>query len=479
MIFTLFKKELLDHIQKFRFTFITILAIVLIVVCTVLNVENYRQKLENYNSVIREHKKSLEETMFNVYSWLTPIIEYKPEVFEILSKGITGQFASTVEVRRTKMPEFKAGSTVDNEYLVTVSEIDISRVIAIIFSLLGLLLGFDAINGERRNGTLKHILANQVPRYKLLLSKCLGGIAIISLSLLIGFIFCLILMINSPSIALNTGDWMRIGGFLVSSLLYATTFYMLGILLSVSVREPATALAFSLFFWVILVIIWPVAARYIGKQLIPVPSYEYLQKMDGFEYFDPEDFLKLYGDFMKAGKSASRFSLSNTGSLVLLGRSNIDKNVLDYLFERVDNVEQVLQEQTDRKWQIRSAYNSYLMKQHTMIHFISCFSPAYLYDYASSIFCRTGISSYQNFIYNVREYRRQLLQWLIDIDAMHSEKWFVLEGDLDLTGLPEFSLNQESFIEILYRAMIPLSVLIIIIMTFFFCSHIIFYRSNV
>ena len=73
MIFTLFKKELLDHIQKFRFTLITILAIVLIVVCTVLNVENYRQKLENYNSAVREHKEELNNSA--VYPSIIPKID--------------------------------------------------------------------------------------------------------------------------------------------------------------------------------------------------------------------------------------------------------------------------------------------------------------------------------------------------------------------------------------------------------------------
>jgi len=476
MLFTLFKKEVLDHIQKFRFTFITILAIVLIVVCTVLNVENYRQKLENYNAALREHKEELNNS--TVYPRLAPKIEYKPEVLEILSKGITGQFASTVEVQRTKMPEFKAGSTVDNEYLVTVSEIDISQVIAIIFSLLGLLLGFDAINGERRNGTLKHTLANQVPRYKLLLSKCLGGITIIFLSLIIGFIFCLILMINSPSIALNSGDWLRIGGFLVSSLLYATTFYMLGILLSVSVREPATSLAFSLFFWVIFVIIWPGAARYIGRQLIPVPTLENMIENDGFEYYKPDDLLKLFGDFRKAGK-AGGVSFGNDGSLIFRGQSDIDQSVLDYLYQRVDFVQQEVQKQTEREWQIRSEHNSYLMKQHNFIHFISCFSPAYLFDYTSSIFCLTDVGSYNNFINNVQEYRRQFLQWLIDIDAMHTAKWFVSKGDLDLSGLPEYSPIRESFIKSLYRSLFPIFVIIIINMAFFFCAHVIFFRSDV
>ncbi|MFC1537806.1 ABC transporter permease [Candidatus Latescibacterota bacterium] len=410
---------------------------------------------------------------------MTPKIEHKPEVLEILSTGITGQFASTVEVSRTKMPEFKAGNTIDNEYLATVSEIDISMVTAIVFSLLGLLLGFDAVNGERRTGTLKYILSNQVPRFKLLLSKCLGGIAVIILSLIIGFIFCLILMLNSSGIALNLGLWLRIGGFFVTSLLYASTFYMLGILLSVSFKEPAAALAFSLFFWVVLVVIWPGTARYLGKQLIPVQTLESMKENDGFKPLEIQEVLKLWGDFSKAENLPDFFDLGNDGSFSFGGSGEIYQSLLDYLYDRVDIVQEEVQKQTDREWQIRSAHYAYMMKQQNFIHLISCISPAYLFDYTSSILCRTDSGSYGIFIDNVNEYRRQFLQWLVDIDAMHSQKWFVQDGDLDLSGLPEYSPISESFVQSLNRAAIPAAMLILINLVFFFCAHLIFFRSDV
>ncbi|MBT4482833.1 MAG: ABC transporter permease subunit [Candidatus Latescibacteria bacterium] len=481
VIFTIFKMELLDHFQRFRFTFITMLSILLIIVATIINVENYRQKLDNYLSASRQHKESLKNV--KVYSRLNPNIEHKPEVLEILSQGITGQFSPTVNVQRTRMPEFKPGSTVDNEYLAVIFEIDISYVISVIFSLMGLLLAFDAINGDRRNGNLKMILANRVHRYKVLIAKSLGGISILSISLAFGFICCMLVMINSPGIMLDSGDWLRIGGLFISSLIYASLFYMLGLLLSAIAREPATALAFSLFFWVVLVIIWPGAVRYFGKQLFPIPSLEYLQRNEEYQQLDTDEIYKLYGNFHEAGSGGGMISVSGDGTLTFNSMGGRfpppDQDKLNFLIKKAEEINEVIQEQNDREWQIRANYVTQQMRQYRIIHIISSFSPAYLYAHITSILSRTDIGSYSTFMEHIYEFRSQIIQWLNDIDAIHSQKWFVEAGELDLNGLSEFSTPRIPFRECLSHILLPVSELLFLTIVLFLIAHVVFLRNDV
>ena len=75
----------------------------------------------------------------------------------------------------------------DNPYLVVFPRTDLTFVFQIVISLPTFLFSYDAIAGERQNGTLALVLSNAIPRGKLLFGKYLGGI----LSLAIPLVFSL------------------------------------------------------------------------------------------------------------------------------------------------------------------------------------------------------------------------------------------------------------------------------------------------
>ncbi len=60
MIRTIIKKEVIGHFLTFKFLFSTFIAVLLIVLSTVLNVQNYREKHTNYKLALRDHRKELE-----------------------------------------------------------------------------------------------------------------------------------------------------------------------------------------------------------------------------------------------------------------------------------------------------------------------------------------------------------------------------------------------------------------------------------
>ena len=126
----------------------------------------------------------------------------------------------------------------------------VSLVIYLI-PLIALLLGFDAIVGERERGSLGLLLSLPITRLELLLGKYLGLAAALTLSTLAGF-------------ALVAGllwwqfQWTGLfhyGGFMLSAVLLGLTFLSMAVLLSVLARERtrASGLAIAAWFFFVLV----------------------------------------------------------------------------------------------------------------------------------------------------------------------------------------------------------------------------------
>jgi Cu-processing system permease protein len=126
----------------------------------------------------------------------------------------------------------------------------VSLVIYLI-PLIALLLGFDAVVGERERGTLDLVLALPITRLELLLGKYLGLAAALTLSTLAGFgLVALVLGMQAGKAALEP-----YGGFIASSVLLGLAFLSLAVMVSVLAadRTRASGLAIALWFFFVLV----------------------------------------------------------------------------------------------------------------------------------------------------------------------------------------------------------------------------------
>ncbi|MBI5271138.1 MAG: ABC transporter permease [Burkholderiales bacterium] len=126
----------------------------------------------------------------------------------------------------------------------------VSLVIYLI-PLIALLLGFDAVVGERERGSLDLLLALPITRGELLLGKYLGLAAALTLSTLAGFALVAVQMGRQ----LGANGLYHYLGFMASSVLLGLAFLSLAVMLSVFARDRtrASGLAISLWFLFVLV----------------------------------------------------------------------------------------------------------------------------------------------------------------------------------------------------------------------------------
>ena len=126
----------------------------------------------------------------------------------------------------------------------------VSLVIYLI-PLIALVLGFDAIVGERERGSLDLLLSMPITRLELLLGKYLGLAAALAFSTVAGF--GLVAVVLSTQLSLDA--LFHYFGFMLSSVLLGMAFLSLAVMLSVFAadRTRASGLAIALWFFFVLV----------------------------------------------------------------------------------------------------------------------------------------------------------------------------------------------------------------------------------
>jgi Cu-processing system permease protein len=117
--------------------------------------------------------------------------------------------------------------------------------------LIALILGYDAIVGERERGSLELLLSMPITRFEILLGKYLGLAAALAVSTLIGFGISLLPL--TPQ--LGPRDVYHFAGFVVSAILMGMAFLSLSLLVSVLAQDRmrASGVAIGLWFFFVLV----------------------------------------------------------------------------------------------------------------------------------------------------------------------------------------------------------------------------------
>jgi ABC-2 type transport system permease protein len=130
--------------------------------------------------------------------------------------------------------------------------VDILRVdsfVGIVAPLLGVGFAFDAVNGERHQGTLPRLLSQPIHRDDVINGKFAAGLGIISLVLV-----CMLLVIAGfgmlrLGIEPAVGEVFRLVAWLGLTILYVALWLAFGMLLSVAIRRAATSALVGLGVW--------------------------------------------------------------------------------------------------------------------------------------------------------------------------------------------------------------------------------------
>jgi ABC-type transport system involved in multi-copper enzyme maturation permease subunit len=261
MIATIIKREFLDNILSFKFAACVLVAIVISLASTAILTRDYQERLRNYDKGVAAANEAL--TKVPVYSSLKVRLFRKPTPLSIFAAGIerkAGNFAE-ISLLYQDIPASLQGGVAKNEFAGVFSLFDFSAVIIIVFTVLAILLSYDAISGEKEEGMLSLVLSNSVPRAKILFGKYLGALIAVAMPLALCFILGILYVLFSKAASLSANFLMFMGLLYSVSLLYLSCILFLGILASSRTRTSFGSLLFLLVFFLVFSFLIPQAVK--------------------------------------------------------------------------------------------------------------------------------------------------------------------------------------------------------------------------
>lgn len=135
--------------------------------------------------------------------------------------------------------------------------------------LLGISLGFDAINAEQNGGTLSRIMAQPIHRDYLINAKFTAALVVISV---LFFALCFLVMglglliIGVPPTA---EEFMRIVFFILLNILHVAFWLNLSILFSILLRQAATSALAAIAVWLFFTIFYQIIINLVAQAIRP------------------------------------------------------------------------------------------------------------------------------------------------------------------------------------------------------------------
>lgn len=149
--------------------------------------------------------------------------------------------------------------------------------LSLFIPIIGIALGFDAINNERTSGNLSRLLSQPLYRDSVINGKFLAGLA--TLSVLVVSIVAIVAgmglrMIGVPP---NAEEVLRLFAFIFVSIIYGAFWMSLAVLFSVLFKRMATSALASISLWIFLFLFISMIARVIAGAAIPVDQNSSLE----------------------------------------------------------------------------------------------------------------------------------------------------------------------------------------------------------
>ncbi|HEY7737308.1 MAG TPA: ABC transporter permease [Candidatus Limnocylindrales bacterium] len=145
----------------------------------------------------------------------------------------------------------------------------VDAFVGIVAPLLGIAFAFDAVNGERSDGTLPRLMSQPIHRDDVINGKFVAGLAVIALVLAAVLLLISGIGIFRLGIIPTVSEVIRLIVWYVVTLAYVSFWLALGLLLSVAVRRAATSALIGFGLWILVTVFGGLIVGLIGGLIAP------------------------------------------------------------------------------------------------------------------------------------------------------------------------------------------------------------------
>ena len=451
MIWLIAKKDFLLNLISARFVIGFLLCLVIIPFTVIVSVDNYLNQVQVYK--IEQEKAENEYKEVRVWSKLRPTVVQEPAVLSIFSNGISGNLGNKSKIYLSEYPLFPSGHMIsrENPLLNAFFSIDISKVIAILISLIALVFSYDAITREREDGTMKLGLTGKVSRITFLFGKITGLLVTLLPILVFCYLLaCLIVLLN-PEIAISASDWNGILLLFLTSIIYMLVFILIGMLISALVSRSSSSIILSLLCWIWFLFLLPNISTYLSQSIVKTPLDDNIQNTmrefdKDFQKNSQETFARILNELNLKGLSHWNFSGGGDGGKEMTG---VTKEVA-FHHQRMSAWESpVRQDYADKKWAVQRNYLDELVRQQQWQQRIAWLSPSELFGQVTDVLCKTDMHSFLKYMESIRNFRETFIRYYTDKKLFESMTYFTAQPLEDLFSQEEAENMGDQYWELL------------------------------
>lgn len=443
MLKTIIEREILEYLKSSRFFIGLCLTVILVGMSTCINIGDYLQRQQDYLDATRTLEDPHETMIFR-----------KPQILSILVQGKDRELGNSIGINLREIPMQTSGymgafASQHYRYIAGFSAVDFAFVVRVVLSLMVIFLGYNSIAQERVQGTLKLILANALPRGKLLWGKFLGGLIVILISLTIAVLIAVLIMVLHPGISVDQALYLRIMAMWGVSALYLGVFFALSLLVSTMVQSPSTALLILLQIWIVIIVIYPNVSVILSDHITKLPSREELNQRKN----------ALFGPFEREYEQTRKAN-----------RETFDSRELDTsIMVKYVNVRA---KRTNMFHQVDCDYSRQLTHQVHLAQHIAILSPSVLYDSVMKRLACTDIYEYDAFMQGVERHWHKLVE-------KERKRYKYMLSNKKADKLPAFTYQKQYVDEAIVQTRSQWIILFLFAVVFFVMAHTIFLRKDV
>ncbi|MFC1526165.1 ABC transporter permease subunit [Candidatus Latescibacterota bacterium] len=372
MLLLTIRKEIVNNVLSFRFIVTYALQFCLVLLAVFLMANDFQAKMQEATTEETKIRQTIDEIdalddpgkQFQDFQQLDLAGVRRPEPLSILARGLEGSLPTQVTTRRFWMQS--SDDRLGRNMLFEVFQApDYVYVINIVMSLLALLFVFDAVCGEKEQGTLKIMLANSLPRDTVLLAKWIGGYISVAAPFAVASLGGFAYVYISGAVEMDPQMMTRFGLIFAVSLLFISTFFTLGLMISVYTQRSATALLVSLLVWICWILVIPNVAPIVARLVAPVPSRQVID--------------------------AEKQAIDRESQLLLEG---INKRKV---YGDQEESEQIRQDADSRKGKLEEFYRDRMQRQVSLSQNLARVSPSASFLFAATRLAGTGPALFRSF----------------------------------------------------------------------------------
>ncbi|HYA21997.1 MAG TPA: ABC transporter permease subunit [Thermoproteota archaeon] len=166
---------------------------------------------------------------------------------------------------------FRMGEAFGSNRLTLQIGSNVATTLGYMAPLLGIALAFDAISGERERGTLRILLSRPLYREDVINGKMISAAAVIGLTIVASTLLSVSASILLQGITVTADDIVRLGFFVVISILFAFAYYAISLFISTFSSKSGHSLTISMGVWIFFAFILPILASFVASAIIGAP----------------------------------------------------------------------------------------------------------------------------------------------------------------------------------------------------------------